>query len=70
MYFVIDLDSEVGPAIPEITVKNKNIARVSMPSGWKDKNSGDIDYIEPYTLKGSVKAKKKEKQKLFLKGKL
>lgn len=67
MSFVIDLDSEAGPAIPEVTVKNKNIARVSMPSGWEDKNSGNIDYTRPYTLKGSVKAKKKGKTEIIFK---
>lgn len=67
MSFVIDLDSDAGPAIPEVTVKNKKIAKVSMPSDWKDKNSGGIDYIEPYTLKGSVKAKKKGKAEIIFK---
>ena len=67
MSFIIDLDSDAGPAIPEITIKNKGIARVSMPSDWEDKNSGDIDYIKPYTLKGSVKAKKKGKAEIIFK---
>ncbi|MDE6615834.1 MAG: leucine-rich repeat domain-containing protein [Lachnospiraceae bacterium] len=67
MSFVIDLDSDAGPAIPEVAVKNKGIARVSMPSDWEDKNRGDIDYIVPYTLKGSVKAKKKGKAEIIFK---
>ncbi|MCI9077308.1 MAG: leucine-rich repeat domain-containing protein [Lachnospiraceae bacterium] len=67
MSFVIDEDSEAGPAIPTITVKNKNIINAKMPSDWKNKNSGDIDYIEARTFKGSVKAKKKGKAEIIVK---